>query len=204
MTVTKLETVTKTKYKVFLDGQFAFVLYKGELARYHIKEGALLEEAVRQKIWDEVIVKRARLRAMHLLEDMDRTESGLREKLRQGLYPEEAIEAAVQYVKSFHYIDDFRYAKQFIESRKSLKSRKEIYALLRGKGVAADKIDLAFEECYESEGEKDAIRQIIRKKRINLSQADSAEIQRLYGYLSRKGFRYEDIRQVTQNYDENA
>ncbi|MBA4698914.1 MAG: regulatory protein RecX [Ruminococcus sp.] len=204
MTVTKLETVTKTKYKVFLDGQFAFVLYKGELARYHIKEGEHLEEEVRQKIWDEVIVKRARLRAMHLLEDMDRTESGLREKLRQGLYPEEAIEAAVQYVKSFHYIDDFRYAKQFIESRKSLKSRKEIYALLRGKGVAADKIDLAFEECYESEGEKDAIRQIIRKKRINLSQADSAEIQRLYGYLSRKGFRYEDIRQVTQNYDENA
>lgn len=204
MTVTKLETVTKTKYKVFLDGQFAFVLYKGELARYHIKEGEHLEEEVRQKIWDEVIVKRARLRAMHLLEDMDRTESGLREKLRQGLYPEEAIEAAVQYVKSFHYIDDFRYAKQFIERRKSLKSRKEIYALLRGKGVAADKIDLAFEECYESEGEKDAIRQIIRKKRINLSQADSAEIQRLYGYLSRKGFRYEDIRQVTQNYDENA
>lgn len=204
MTVTKLETVTKTKYKVFLDGQFAFVLYKGELARYHIKEGEHLEEEVRQKIWDEVIVKRARLRAMHLLEDMDRTESGLREKLRQGLYPEEAIEAAVQYVKSFHYIDDFRYAKQFIESRKSLKSRKEIYALLRGKGVAVDKIDLAFEECYESEGEKDAIRQIIRKKRINLSQADSAEIQRLYGYLSRKGFRYEDIRQVTQNYDENA
>lgn len=204
MTVTKLETVTKTKYKVFLDGQFAFVLYKGELARYHIKEGEHLEEEVRQKIWDEVIVKRARLRAMHLLEDMDRTESGLREKLRQGLYPEEAIEAAVQYVKSFHYIDDFRYAKQFIESRKLLKSRKEIYALLRGKGVAADKIDLAFEECYESEGEKDAIRQIIRKKRINLSQADSAEIQRLYGYLSRKGFRYEDIRQVTQNYDENA
>lgn len=204
MTVTKLETVTKTKYKVFLDGQFAFVLYKGELARYHIKEGGHLEEEVRQKIWDEVIVKRARLRAMHLLEDMDRTESGLREKLRQGLYPEEAIEAAVQYVKSFHYIDDFRYAKQFIESRKSLKSRKEIYALLRGKGVSADKIDLAFEECYESEGEKDAIRQIIRKKRINLSQADSAEIQRLYGYLSRKGFRYEDIRQVTQNYNENA
>ena len=204
MTVTKLETVTKTKYKVFLDGQFAFVLYKGELARYHIQEGTELEEEVRQKIWDEIIVKRARLRAMHLLEDMDRTESGLREKLRQGLYPEEAVEAAVQYVKSFHYIDDFRYAKQFIESRKLRKSRREIYALLRGKGVAADKIELAFEECYESEGEKDAIRQIIRKKRINLSQADSMKIQQLYGYLSRKGFHYDDIRQVIQNYNENA
>ena len=30
MTVTKIEPVTKSKYKIYLDGQFAFVLYKGE------------------------------------------------------------------------------------------------------------------------------------------------------------------------------
>ncbi|WP_089984214.1 regulatory protein RecX [Clostridium sp. C105KSO13] len=204
MKVTKLESVTKTKYKVFLDDQFAFVLYKGELTRYGIQSGAELKEETRQKIWDEVILKRAKARAMHLLEDMDRTEAGLREKLKRGLYPEAAIESAVQYVKSFHYIDDLRYAEQFIESRKSLKSRKEIYALLRGKGVAADKIDLAFEECYQDESEKAAIEQLIRKKRVNLSQPDPAEMQKLYGYLARKGFRYEDIRQVIQNHNDNA
>ena len=36
MTVTRIEAVTKTKYKVYLDGKFAFVLYKGELSRYGI------------------------------------------------------------------------------------------------------------------------------------------------------------------------
>lgn len=204
MTVTKLDAVTKTKSKVFLDGQFAFVLYKGELARYGIKEGAEVGEDVYRKILDEVIIKRAKLRAMHLLEDMDRTESGLRDKLKQGLYPEEAIEAAAAYVKSFGYIDDYRYARQFIESRKSSKSRREIYALLCGKGVSNDGIERAFEECFESGSERDAILQIVRKKRVNLSQATEEEMRKLYGYLSRKGFRYEDIRQVIQNYDENA
>lgn len=204
MTVTKLDAVTKTKSKVFLDGQFAFVLYKGELARYGIKEGAEVEDEVYRKILDEVIIKRAKLRAMHLLEDMDRTESGLRGKLKQGLYPEEAIEAAVAYVKSFGYIDDYRYARQFIESRKSSKSRREIYALLCGKGVPGDEIDRAFEECFESGSEKDAILQIIRKKRVNPAVAAEEEMRKLYGYLSRKGFRYDDIRQVIQNYDENA
>ena len=204
MKVTKVEPVTKTKYKVFLDDQFAFVLYKGELSRYGIRDGAELEEETRQKIWDEVIVKRARARAMHLLEDMDRTEAALREKLKQGLYPEAAIESAVQYVKSFHYIDDLRYAERFIESRKSVKSRKEIYALLRGKGVAIDKIETAFEECYQDDSEKAAIQQLIQKKRVNLAQPNPAEIQKLYGYLSRKGFRYEDIRQVIQNHNEKA
>mgnify|MGYP007008335529 CR=1 FL=1 len=38
MIVTRVEAVTKTKYKVYVDGQFAFILYKGELSRYHIAE----------------------------------------------------------------------------------------------------------------------------------------------------------------------
>ena len=31
MTVTKIEPLTKIKSKVYLDGSFAFVLYKGEM-----------------------------------------------------------------------------------------------------------------------------------------------------------------------------
>ncbi len=204
MVITKLEPVSKNKYKVFIEGQFAFVLYKGELTRYHIQEGCQLAEEIREEIWQNIILKRARLRALHLLEDMDRTELGLREKMKQGLYPEEAITAAIEYVKSFHYIDDLRYAKHFIESKKTAKSRREIYALLCRKGVAAGNIELAFEEVYEEEGEQAAIHQIIKKKKINLSYASEAEIQKLYAYLSRKGFRYDDIRQVIQNYNENA
>ena len=38
MLVTKVEPVTKTKYRVELDQQFAFVLYKGELAKFSIRE----------------------------------------------------------------------------------------------------------------------------------------------------------------------
>ena len=204
MVVTKVEMLTKIKYKVYLDEEFAFVLYKGELSHYRIVEGTLLEEDTVQEILQKVICKRAKLRAMHLLEDMDRTESGLRDKLKQGLYPEEAIEAALSYVKSFGYLDDERYARQFIESRKASKSRREIYALLCGRGVAPDKIELAFEECFESNSEKDAIRQIIRKKRVIPAEATEEEMRKLYGYLSRKGFRYDDIRQVIQNNDENA
>lgn len=204
MIVTKLEPVTKTKYKVFLDGEFAFVLYKGELSRYGIKEDAQIEDEVYERVMNEVLFKRAKLRAMHLLEDMDRTESGLREKLRQGLYPDAAIDKAIQYVKSFGYIDDLQYAKRFIESKKQIKSRREIYAQLNKKGVAQDLIDLAFEDCYETGGERDAILQIMRKKRVDPTQAGEDEMRRLYGYLARKGFRYDDIRQVIQNYNENA
>ena len=49
MVVTRVEAVTKTKYKVYVDGQFAFILYKGELSRFHIAEDQeLSQEAMRR------------------------------------------------------------------------------------------------------------------------------------------------------------
>ena len=120
MVVTKVEMLTKIKYKVYLDEEFAFVLYKGELLHYRIVEGTLLEEDTVQEILQKVICKRAKLRAMHLLEDMDRSESALREKLRQGLYPPEAVEAAISYVKSFGYLDPRADERFYISSARKV------------------------------------------------------------------------------------
>lgn len=203
MRVTKLEAVTKTKYKVYIDEEFAFALYKGELSQYGIRTGEDISEEVYHKIRTEVVLKRAKLRAMHLLADMARTEAGLRQKLKQNLYPEDIVEEAVNYVRSFGYLDDYKYAENFIISKKDSKSRKEIYAMLCEKGVSGDKIDLAFESCYE-DGEQEAIRKLICRKNIDIEHASEQEMNKLYGYLARKGFRYEDIRRVIQNYDGKA
>ena len=74
MIVTGIEEQTKTKFKVYLDGTFAFVLYKDELKRFGIKQGEDLAQENYEKIQNEVLLKRAKKRAMHLLEDMDRSE----------------------------------------------------------------------------------------------------------------------------------
>ena len=57
MIVTKIEAATNAKYKVYIDGEYAFILYKKELSRYHIAAGQELEEGVWQKIRTEVIGK---------------------------------------------------------------------------------------------------------------------------------------------------
>ena len=199
MNVTKIEALTKTKFKVFLNGEFAFVLYKGELSRYGIKEDKELSEEIYHKIVDEVLTKRAKLRAMHLLEAMDRTESGLRSKLKDNGYPDTAIDRAIDYVKSFGYINDERYASNFIECRKDTKSRREIYALLLRKGIDKDIMDTAFEKAYDGYEDGAAIKRLIEKKHVDVSTASREELSKLYGYLGRKGFSYEDIRKVVQS-----
>lgn len=200
MTVTRVESVTKTKYKVFLDEQFAFELYKGELSRYHIAEGGEISETLYEKIRQEVILKRAKLRAMHLLNVADRTEADLRAKLKLNRYPEDIVEQAVAYVKSFGYINDERYVQMFILNRKERKSRKEIYAALVQKGIPGELLDAAFEACYGREDAKEAVKVLLRKKRYHAGMEEDS-LRKLYGYLARKGFSYEDIRCAMEDFE---
>lgn len=204
MTVTNIEAVTKTRYKVYVDEQFAFVLYKGELSRYHVAVGEEIPEEIYKEIYQEVIVKRAKLRALHLLNDMGRTEAQLRQKLKQSDYTEEVIEEAIRYVKSFGYVNDAEYARNFIINRKEKKSRKELYLLLVQKGLNAELLDQVFEESYDDNSSIEAIEAIMKKKRYNPETATNTETQKILAYLTRKGFQYEDIRQVLQVSNRNA
>lgn len=205
MIVTQIEAVAgkKTKYKVFLDGQLAFVLYKGELSRYHIREGIVLDTEVLKQI-NEAIKKRAKLRALHLLNAMERTENQLRTKLEENGYPKEAVQEALEYVKSFGYVDDGGYARRFAESRKKIKSKREIQSILLQKGLSREEIESALEEVYQSQDSLEAIQRLAKKRHYDPATATFAEKQKLFAYLTRKGFRYEDIRQVIQVPDWNA
>lgn len=204
MQITDIKSVSKTKFKVYLDGQFAFTLYKGELFRYRIQEDGELREEVYQEIREKVVLKRAKLRAMHLLNDMDRTESQLRTKLLNGDYPADIVDEAIAYVKSFGYINDESYIRRFIESKRNSKSKKEIYALLMKKGVDMEQVQEILSEYYSAEDSLNAIRDLLRKKRYDPKSATDQETRKIYGYLARKGFGYEDIRQVIQINEWNA
>ncbi len=199
MIVTKTEAVTKTKYKVYIDGQFAFVLYRGELSRYRVREGQELSGQMYEEICEKVLVKRAKLRAMHLLNNMGRTELQLREKLEQGGYPERVVEDALAYVKSFGYVDDENYARNFTDGRKDRKSKKEIELLLKRKGISPDIIERVMGECYGKDTSALAIQKLMRKRRYFPREASYEEKQKFMAYLMRKGFSYDDICRAFEN-----
>lgn len=204
MYVTKLTPVTKAKYKVYLDEEFAFVLYKGELSLYGIQEGKELSQDVVERIKKEVLVKRAKLRALHILERADRTEAELAAKLKQDLYPDEIVACAMQYVKSFGYIGDSDYARRFVEGKRRTKSKREITMLLQQKGISSEYIAEALENSYEECNERDTIQKLVEKKHFSVEEATDKEKKKMFDYLLRKGFRYEDIRQVIQVSSWNA
>lgn len=195
MLVTKIQAVTKQKYRIELDGQPAFVVYKGELSRYGIKEGHEITRPVYEELVGKVLTKRAKLRAMHLLESMDRTRADLEKKLQSSEYPREAVDEALTYVESFGYLNDKRYAMHYVECKKEGRGKARLRMELAQKGVDRSIIEEVLDEA-ELDDCRDTIRELVRKRRRGDGPMDDRERQRIYGYLMRKGFSSSDILSV--------
>lgn len=192
MEITKIQALTKQKYRIFLDGESAFAVYKGELSRYHLEEGAVLPPEIYEELVNRVLKKRATLRAMHILERTDKTEAQLRRKLEESEYPKEAVESAIAYVTSYGYLDDRRYAEHYIEWKKQGKGKARLKMELVQKGISREIIEEVLESTDFGET-REMIRQIILKKRKTDIPMNEKEKQRLYGFLMRKGFSSSDI-----------
>lgn len=203
MTVTEIRPVTKQKYQIEVEGHSPFVLYKGEVFRYHIEKDREISPEIYREIIEEVLTKRAKLRALHLLEQGDRTKKDLEEKLLKNGYPPEAAEAALAYVESFHYIDDKRYALSYIQNQSGRKGRARIQMELRRKGVPQEYIDQAFQEMEEETDTEAVIRELVQKKRRGQGPMDEKEKQKLYGFLLRRGFSTSDILSVLRGFSED-
>lgn len=204
MRVTQIVELSKNRSKIYLDQEFAFVLYKGELRLYHICEGEELAQDDYNKITQEVLPKRAKLRALNLLKSRTYTTAQLEAKLKQGLYPDEVIAEALAYVSSFHYTDDLQYALDYITYNADRKSRMRIEQDMRSKGIAADIAEQAWALWEEQGGEQDEetlIRELLRKKGFESGEADLREMQKIYAFLMRKGFSGEKIRKVLRMYE---
>ena len=137
-------------------------------------------------------LNRAKRRALHILERSDRTEQELRDKLAKNYLPE-VVDAAVEYVKSYHYIDDHRYAVNYLNSRGKVRSSRQVeQELLYKKGVSKAVLEVAREEA-EPQDEREQIRRWMEKKHIDPAAADQSELRRFYQFLMRRGFHSSDI-----------
>ena len=151
------------------------------------------DEKSEEEIKEEV--RRAKLRALHLLTAMDRTEANLREKL-QGSYCDEAVEAAIAYVKTYGYLDDERYVRVYIESKSRTKSRKQIeQELIFQKGVSKEAVQKGFEQAQMADV-KEVIQRYMQKKKIDPQNCDYQQKQKFFAYMMRKGFQIEDLKSV--------
>ena len=190
--ITKIEPLDGKRSKIFLEEEFAFVLYRGEIKQYKIKEGEVLPRETYEEIMQVLLPKRAKKRALYLLQKRSYTEKKLWDKLQEGWYPRESIEQAIEYAKSYHYLDDYAYALDYIFYRKETLSRKIMEEKLRQKGISSQILQQVMEEAYSSWEEEEELQlqqalKLLKKRSYGGEKEDPKEWQKQYAYLSRKG-----------------
>lgn len=207
MIITAIETIAggRGRAEIFLDEAFAFILYKTEIRDLKLTVGEALSDADYEQIMNEILPKRAKLRAMHLLTKRPYTERKLREKLADGRYPDACIEAAVEYVKSYRYLDDLQYAKDYIDYRKTEHNRRKLTTALMEKGIDKTVIEEAFAAVLPEEesrtAEQEMLAKELRKKHYDHDTWDYEMRAKLKAALMRKGFSSESIRKAFDTFD---
>lgn len=190
MIVTSIEAHTKTKVKVCLDNRTDFQLYKKEIKKYNIEVDKELENY--DEILRETLIPRAKKRALHLLEKMDRTKADIEEKLRRNGYPPEAVNEAIAYIESYNYINDERYALSYVRNYRDYRSKNRILQDLYRKGIDKELICNALDMEYTTD-EKELVLMYIRKRNYNPENATEKEKSKMYRFLMGKGFSYDTI-----------
>ena len=196
MLVTKLEPFG-SRVKIYINNDFAFVLYKGEISKYGLKEGQEIPSNTYSVIMNKLF-DRGKERALYMLDKSYKTKRYVMDKLKAGLYPESIIDKVVSFLEEINLINDLRYAEMYIDYKRGSKSKKQIVQDLYVKGVDKKLIDQAFEESDFSDTE--SLKKYIEKRKNKYDLSDGKDIQKFYSYLVSKGYSYGDVKDALRDY----
>ncbi len=195
MEITSLVKLSKGRAKICLDNGTDFVLYKKEYEHYKIEVGAELSAQSYDEICTEILIPRCKKRALHLLEKQDRSEKNLRDKLKEGGYPSDIIDIAIDYINEYGYLDDARMAASHIRFYQDSRSKMRIRQDLLGKGISSDIIERVLEEEYTAD-EQDLIKALLDKKGYDSEEASYEIKAKMYRFLASRGFSSEAIKRA--------
>ena len=187
------------RMNIHINGKFAFGLHVDVVLNHRLTIGMELSSSLIETLLAEDEVKKAITAALNLIAFRPRASGELQRKLREKGYRPEAAEAAINRMRDLGYLNDATFADRWIENRQEHRprSRRMLTQELRQKGIDADTIDEALED-VEIDEFGDALA-LATKKAEGIRALDLPTRQRrISGFLSRRGYGFDVIRQVLE------
>lgn len=204
MLVKQLTKCGKSRSLVKLESGLSFPLYSSEVEKFDAWEGSDLSDESLSEIMTRILPSRCIKRAMNLLQKKSFAEGELVRKLSDGGYPEEVVDKAMEYVKSFGYIDDVRYASDYIRYHSSQgRGKNRIRMDLRAKGISDESFEKAWDENTELgliPGADEEIAKLLEKKHFD-PDMERADKDKIAAFIMRRGFSAEDIFRTMKYYN---
>lgn len=194
MTITEISPQKKreNRVNVSIDGNYYCSLDIITVMRYKLKTGIeLMPEELSEIIFSDQKEK-AMAYGFDYAASSVKTERQIKEKLVSKGYHKDIITYVINKLKEYGYIDDKAYASLYTEYRKSGKGRKLIEYELRMKGIDY--------ECDISEEEEE---ENCRNVCLKYNKNKEFDYNKTARYLYSKGFSYDTIKRVVEEYSED-
>lgn len=193
----------KTRYNL-LDSEGFFASVSVETAlRYHLKEGMELPDELLEEMRREDTLKYAKEIGVAYVAYAPRTRREVEQHLARKGIDEKSIEQAVQALEEYSYLDDAAYVREFVRSYAGRLGAGAIRRKLAEKGVPQQVIEENL-ELFAKE-QREAARAVAEKlRRKYRAEPEQARRRKMFAALCRRGFSYEDIRQVVDLPEEDA
>ncbi len=196
MKITKITVQKKRKdrYNIFLDRgngeEYAFSVDEGVLIEWQLKKGMFLTQEQEEEIKASDFKKDALNKGLQYLAHGMKTEYQIKDYLFQKEFPEDAINDAVEKIRSFGYINDKEFADAFVRTKMNTSDKGPaiIKEELKNKGVQLSVADLALQQYSEDKQLAQAIRIIEKKGKRKKNESASLLKKRLTEGLLRKGY----------------
>ncbi|MBC8506019.1 MAG: RecX family transcriptional regulator [Anaerolineales bacterium] len=187
ITALKAQKKNSDRVSVFLDGEYAFGLFRVVAAWLQVGQ-EIDEEKIRQLNQTEAGEK-AYQRALNFLSYRVRTETEIRRNLNKHDTPESVIEEVLERLRRNNLVDDLHFASTWVENRSEFRprGRRALQSELRQKGVEQEVIEEALENLDEEELAYRAAKKNARK----YLRFEWPEFRKkLLAFLARRGFNY--------------
>jgi regulatory protein len=181
------------RVNIFLDGQYAFSL--SAVIGLPLHNGAVLERPQIAELLARDAEERAYDRALIFLAARPRSESEVRQRLREADFPATVIDRVVERLLAQGLVNDEEFAQYWVGQRSTFRPRgtRALQAELRRKGVDSSTVEAALEPVEATQVE--AACRAAQRKASRLAALDERAFgQALTPFLVRRGFDYPTIR----------
>lgn len=209
----RLRSGSSRRFNIYLDGEFAFGADEDLVVDWRLVPGKALDTSLVERLLFETEIGKLMERMYRLFNLRLRSEKEVRDYLRnlsfkrkvkgQEEISETALELLINKLKQKGLLSDEQFAKAWVQSRRRTKKKGKIAlkAELYQKGINRDLIEEVLEEESTPESEKQLAQQALVKKMKVWKSLPLLEFRKKsYEFLLRRGFEYEVVWEVIENY----
>ena len=197
MVITGITQTKRGRYALFCDEKFLFSVDEGTFVEFGLFQGMEIDDTLTKDLEEKSNLEEARAKAYEYLSYRAHTRKELYNKLLKR-FDEYTSARIVDEMVTMGYIDEEEYIRDYLEYlfTNKLSSIQEARQYLQARGIANTTLDEILTD-YDSD-EIDIIKKLVETKYMS-RLAEANGYNKVFGALSRRGFRSSEIRYVLNN-----